>query len=680
VHHLHLAASCECELLPALDRADNYLGIDEASKEEEGATAETKNILRSLLQEREDSVRSPALTKEEKSSLSRDGFEETYWTFKKREAECLKKKEVELVGLSGEEGGVVGRMSSRQQHQSGTSSRHRRREQQQQQQQQSRGTQQQQQQQQSVREEARTAQLPPGMYNKKFSMDSDYREYYRDRPRGEFLTRGAALSSQQPPPAAHRDFPGEQRRYAGGQGGGQQAQQQGGGQQGSRIGRNLSSEKLGGGGQENLRRNPTILRKKLDVCVYLMSAVAIQMEVEEGANATVTDLVSSLLEEEELGLPRATQDILSLWMNSPLLEVQLKPHHKPFFIRREWNHFLQRFSSAPQNLKALDEPVLSLQRNVFCSKREEQGVKDHKVLELLYEEAKYNMLTSRYPCEISDYIMLGGIQARLEIGPYDMAVHTPAFFRQNLSRFLPEHAVRKTNGILSWLPWSASAKTSPEARLIDQFKAIPSNASPKRLVKKYLEFCWSLPYYGSAFFRGQIETPAKSLTSLVINQDSEVLIAINSQGLYVIDPINVVVLLGLKFEELSWDYAKPSQENNEDCLPCLFIQFCVIENGRRVSKILQVFSRQAVQMDALISAFVDEIKQRAAMYAEDGDGNIYNDNSSTEADDCLVPLTTVSRRGIPESCLSNKLSRLTLATFDDEGHCIGHMGSWSFSS
>lgn len=107
-------------------------------------------------------------------------------------------------------------------------------------------------------------------------------------------------------------------------------------------------------------------------------------------------------------------------------------------------------------------------------------------------------------------------------------------------------------------------------------------------------------------------------------------------------------------------------------------------------------------MDALISAFVDEIKQvsfyqaeisiftfsekdfidwfqRAAMYAEDGDGNIYNDNSSTEADgeiiaywtiirapiyppipDCLVPLTTVSRRGIPESCLSNKLSRFVI--------------------
>ena len=91
-----------------------------------------------------------------------------------------------------------------------------------------------------------------------------------------------------------------------------------------------------------------------------------------------------------------------------------------------------------------------------------------------------------------------------------------------------------------------------------------------------------------------------------------------------------------------------------------------------------MFSRQAVQMDALISAFVDEIKQKAAMYNEEGD-NLYSETSG-ETDECLVPLTTVSRRGIPESCLSNKLTRLTLATFDDEGHCIGHMGSWSFSS
>ena len=107
------------------------------------------------------------------------------------------------------------------------------------------------------------------------------------------------------------------------------------------------------------------------------------------------------------------------------------------------------------------------------------------------------------------------------------------------------------------------------------------------------------------------------------------LVAINANGLYVIDPLNVVILLGLKLEELSWDYAKPSQENNEDCLPCLFIQFCVIENGRRVSKILQIFSRQASQMDALINTFVDELKQRVAMYNEDHE---FGDSSLPDAD------------------------------------------------
>lgn len=48
------------------------------------------------------------------------------------------------------------------------------------------------------------------------------------------------------------------------------------------------------------------------------------------------------------------------------------------------------------------------------------------------------------------------------------------------------------------------------------------------------------------------------------------------------------MLLGLRYEELSWECARPSNEANEDCLPCLFLQFMVVENGLRVTKILQV--------------------------------------------------------------------------------------------
>ena len=100
--------------------------------------------------------------------------------------------------------------------------------------------------------------------------------------------------------------------------------------------------------------------------------------------------------------------------------------------------------------------------------------------------------------------MLGGIQARLELGPYIPETHTLSFMKAELYRFLPEHAAWSS----SWTsclspPWRAS-KNSPEARLIEQFKAIPSNAGHNRLVRKYLQFCWTLPYYGSAFFHGQI--------------------------------------------------------------------------------------------------------------------------------------------------------------------------------
>ena len=132
-----------------------------------------------------------------------------------------------------------------------------------------------------------------------------------------------------------------------------------------------------------------------------------------------------------------------------------------------------------------------------------------------------------------------------------------------------------------------------------------------------------------------------------------VLVAINANGLYVIDPLNVVILLGLKLEELSWDYAKPSQENNEDCLPCLFIQFCVIENGRRVSKILQIFSRQASQMDALINTFVDELKQRVAMYNEDHE---FGDSSLPDADGKLYSGT--SSHKISNYCMPKRYSAL----------------------
>ena len=59
--------------------------------------------------------------------------------------------------------------------------------------------------------------------------------------------------------------------------------------------------------------------------------------------------------------------------------------------------------------------------------------RDHRILELLYEEAKHNVLNGRYIMEPVHSLMLGGIQARIELGPYNTHSHTISFFRYDLT-------------------------------------------------------------------------------------------------------------------------------------------------------------------------------------------------------------------------------------------------------
>lgn len=82
---------------------------------------------------------------------------------------------------------------------------------------------------------------------------------------------------------------------------------------------------------------------------------------------------------------------------------------------------------------------------IFCSR-------DPRIIELLYEEARHNVLNGRYVLEAAHSIMLGGIQARIELGPYNMHTHTIGYFRENQSRFLPPHVAKSTNW--SWMPIS----------------------------------------------------------------------------------------------------------------------------------------------------------------------------------------------------------------------------------
>ncbi|KAG5671913.1 hypothetical protein PVAND_002082 [Polypedilum vanderplanki] len=425
------------------------------------------------------------------------------------------------------------------------------------------------------------------------------------------------------------------------------------------------SSNYNNGTTANSQSIPRPMQKVIPTVVYLMSRIAVHMEIEGTAQCPAQVMLAAALGCEELGISNKllAQSVFGLWMSSSLLEIQLKPHHRPYSVRVAWSNLLEKNSHGNELEKCADDPMTTLRRNIFYARRDEEKIKDPRILELLYEEARHNVLLGRYIMEPAHSIMLGGIQARIELGPYNVHTHTVSYFRENQFRFLPAHVARSTSW--SWLPYSR--QTSAEVRLLEQFKRVPTTATTRKLMRKYLEFCWALPFYGAAFFHGQVEQPVRGLMSLFQQKDIPVLIAINEKGIYIIDHVECTLLLGLKYEEFSWDIGKPTTNENDDpeCLPCLFIQFGAVENGITVTKLMQIFSRQAAMMDALISHFAEQMRRR-----KDGTDAIENN----VADDEPNP---IQNNGL--GVLSNKFSRLTLATFDDEGRCIGQMGSLSIS-
>ena len=172
------------------------------------------------------------------------------------------------------------------------------------------------------------------------------------------------------------------------------------------------------------------------------------MDVEYGANTTCSSILKTIVETEDLRLPPVAMEVFSLWLMSPELgkqsiilwihqlltdllpktEVQLKPHHKPAKLHAEWPQLVAKFTKYDGSY-SLPEPTLHLRRNTFYNKADEKRLRDPAVIELLYCEAKQNVLIGRYPCDLGEAILLGSFSARINLGNYMPQIHTANFFR-----------------------------------------------------------------------------------------------------------------------------------------------------------------------------------------------------------------------------------------------------------
>ncbi|XP_034500835.1 FERM domain-containing protein 8 isoform X7 [Ailuropoda melanoleuca] len=276
-----------------------------------------------------------------------------------------------------------------------------------------------------------------------------------------------------------------------------------------------------------------------DVLVYLADDTVLPLAVENLPSLSAHELHRAV--REVLQLPDIALDAFALWLVSPLLEVQLKPKHQPYKLGRQWPELLLRFTDASDDDVAVDEPSLQFRRNVFFPKRRELQIHDEEVLRLLYEEAKGNVLAARYPCDVEDCEALGALVCRVQLGPYQPGQPTACALREKLDSFLPAHLCKRGQGLFAAFRGRGAKAATGEQGLLNAYCRVKEavgadgerGASLSPHYRAYLLKSHELPFYGCAFFHGEVDKPAQGF--LHRGGRKPVAVAISLEGVHVID-------------------------------------------------------------------------------------------------------------------------------------------------
>lgn len=340
------------------------------------------------------------------------------------------------------------------------------------------------------------------------------------------------------------------------------------------------------------------------------------------SRATAEDLFEVVVKERNL--PQDCDNVFSIWLVSPLLELRLKKSHKPFQFAQMWDEFCVLYTDSKPDEISRDEPVVMFQRNVFLTLEEEMNICHEVMLSLLYHEAKFNVIEGRYVVQPEEYDQLAGIQALIHLEHYNANTHTRDHYKKELHKFYPEFMRKpksskffkfgKNDGVepLEVRVERAHRQISGAYKDKDIKQALPA------LYRTYLEVCWQYAFYGSAFFEGKIQKQVGKIKGHLpgVEKDMEVLVALNTDGICIIDQLREDPMLAVPYEELSW--ALDTNEEEENRMAVLMLQFLVKEEGEEVTKVLQVFSSQAKMMDALIESCVKRKHQQRDQSARDG--------------------------------------------------------------
>lgn len=370
--------------------------------------------------------------------------------------------------------------------------------------------------------------------------------------------------------------------------------------------------------QDSIRSASGAKVNPVTLCVYTLDTTcSVRLSFESGRLTTAQQVLSKM--RGELAIPEEIEQVFSVWLTSKYLQLQLKSYHLPCKLFKRWKDLLSQFTTATYEEISQDEPILSFQRNAFLTLKEERNLLKKqksddsnnycKAIDLLYHEAVFNTTRGRYPLSVEEFHSQAGLQAavkHLEEGNKSPTT-VPALKPE---MFYPPH-MRPKGG----LNLTKLFKKSPETRSIADelskaFKyALKKCSDPHQLKILYLQLCWHKPYYGSVFFKGIVEKPLK----LLVASEKHIVVAINTECVHLMTATSSSdILLYLTFDQLSWEFQAPDTEGEGyfSSLLLEFDSFLEADNYKKVSKRVQIFSRQAPMMDAMISRCVDCINKQ----------------------------------------------------------------------
>ncbi|VFV23119.1 ferm domain-containing protein 8 [Lynx pardinus] len=421
-----------------------------------------------------------------------------------------------------------------------------------------------------------------------------------------------------------------------------------------------------GPAERSHRSSVSSVGARADVLVYLADDTVVPLAVENLPSLNAHELHRAV--REVLQLPDIALDVFALWLVSPLLEVQLKPKHQPYKLGRQWPELLLRFTDAPDDDVAMDEPSLQFRRNVFFPKRRELQIHDEEVLRLLYEEAKGNVLAARYPCDVEDCEALGALVCRVQLGPYQPGQPTACAVREKLDSFLPAHLCKRGHGLFAALRGRGAKAGLGEQGLLNAYCKVKEAAggdsgrgtSLSTHYRAYLLKSHELPFYGCAFFHGEVDKPAQGF--LHRGGRKPVVVAISLEGVHVIDSREKHVLLGLRFQELSWDHTSPEEEES-----VLWLEFDGDNEGTPVNRLLKIYSKQAELMSGLIEYCI-ELNQTSELAAPQE--TVSGPPSAASSLPSSAQRPQLQRQG---SVVCSRLQHLSTIDYVEEGAPAGNL-------